>query len=153
MATHVQVVLREDIDNLGNSGELVRVRPGYARNFLIPRGLASVASHGNIKQIEHEKRTAIARAEKLRAEARAEAEKIEGVSVKITSQVGEEGKLYGSVTAQDIAAALTAQRSITVDRRKFKLPAEPIKAVGTYAVSVKLASNVVANFSVEVVAE
>ena len=153
MATHTQVVLQEDVDNLGNSGELVRVRPGYARNYLSPRGLASVATHGNVARIEHDKRIALARADKQRAVAKGQAEQLNGLKVTLAKSVGDEGKLYGSVTAQDIADGLHAQHSVEVDRRKLKLPAEPIKLVGSYEISVKLASDVVATFSVEVTPE
>ncbi|MCA9581637.1 MAG: 50S ribosomal protein L9 [Myxococcales bacterium] len=149
----MQVVLREDVDNVGDSGTVVRVRPGFARNYLIPRGLAVVASKGNIKQVEHEKRGAIARSEKIRAAAKTEAEKLNGVSVKVEKAAGEEGKLYGSVTAQDVATALKAQLDVDVDRRKIKLPEEAIKTVGSHPVSVKLASEVSAHFVVQVVAE
>lgn len=152
MATHIQVVLQEDVDNLGRSGELVRVRPGYARNYLLPRGLASVATHGNVARIEHDKRLALARAEKLRAAAVGEAGKLQGVAVKISVAAGEEGRLYGSVTAQDVADALHAQHKIEVDRRKLKLPGDqPLKTTGTHEVSVRLASEVNATFTVEVV--
>ena len=151
MATHVQVILREDVDNLGDAGELVRVRSGYARNYLIPRGLAAVATRGNIAQLEHEKKLALARAAKLEEEAKAAAGKLEGVSVEVKKQAGEEGKLFGSVTAQDIADALT-QKGYEVDRKKIQMPAEAIKTVGTHEVTVKLRGSVAAKVSVEVVA-
>lgn len=153
MATHIQLVLQEDVDNLGRSGDLVRVRPGYARNYLLPRGLASVATHGNVARIEHDKRLALAKAEKARAGALGEASKLEGLVVRISMAAGEEGKLYGSVTAQDVVDALHAQHKVEVDRRKLKLPGDqPLKVTGAHAVTVKLASDVIATFSVEVAA-
>lgn len=151
MATHVQVILREDVDNLGEAGELVRVRSGYARNFLIPRGLAAVATRGNIAHVEHEKKLALARAAKLEQEAKAEAGKIEGVTIQVRKQAGEEGKLFGSVTAQDVADALK-DKGIEVDRKKIQMPAEPIKTLGSHQVTTKLRGKISAKVTVEVVA-
>ncbi len=150
MASHVQVILREDVDNLGETGDLVKVRPGYARNYLIPRGMAVVATRGNITQIEHEKKLAMARAAKLAEEAKAEAGKLDGVSVQVAKQVGEEGKLFGSVTAQDVADALKG-KGYEIDRKKIQMPAEPIKQVGTFELSAKLRGSVTAKFTLEVV--
>lgn len=151
MASHVQVILRDDVDNLGETGDLVKVRPGYARNYLIPRGLAVVATRGNIDQIEHEKKLALQRAEHLAKEAKQAASGIEGAKVTIEKQAGEEGKLFGSVTAQEIAGTL-AEQGIEVDRKKIVMPEEPIKQVGTYELTVKLRGSVSAAFTVEVVA-
>jgi large subunit ribosomal protein L9 len=150
MATHVQIILREDVDNLGEAGELVRVRPGYARNFLIPRGLAAVATRGNIAQVEHEKKLALARAVKLEDEAKSAAGQLSGVSVQVQKQVGEEGKLFGSVTAQDVADALKA-KGFEVDRKKIQMPAEAIRSVGTHEVTAKLRGKISATITVEVV--
>ena len=151
MASHmVQVVLRDDIDNLGRCGEVVRVKPGYARNYLIPRGLASAATRGNVAQIEHEKKSALAYAAKLRTEAQAHAGALSSVSVDIKAQAGENQKLFGSVGARDIAEALAA-KGVTVDKKKILL-AEPIKALGEYAVPVKLGYEVQATVKVRVVA-
>ncbi|HJK98456.1 MAG TPA: 50S ribosomal protein L9 [Polyangiaceae bacterium LLY-WYZ-14_1] len=149
MATHVQVILREDVDNLGSSGELVRVRPGFARNYLIPRGLAVAATRGNIAQIEHERRAAVTRAAKLRTELEAMAKSLEGNVAHIQKQAGEGGKLYGSVTAQDIAEALASQ-GVDVDRRKLSMPDEPIKTIGTHKVTLKLGSKVHVDIKVDV---
>lgn len=150
MASHVQVILRDDVDNLGETGDLVKVRQGYARNYLIPRGMAVAATRGNIDQIEHEKKLAVAKAQKLAAEAKSTASSIEGTKVQIAKQAGDEGKLFGSVTAQDIAAAL-AEQGVEVDRKKLVMPDEPIKQVGTYELSVKLRGSVSAKIEVEVV--
>ena len=146
----VQVVLRDDVENLGRSGELVTVKPGYARNYLIPRGLAAVATHGNVRQIEHEKAMAIRRAAKMRASAEARAAELSRVAVEIAAKAGENEKLFGSVGAKDIAAALAA-RGVEVDRKKVQLD-EPIKALGEYEVPVKLGYEVAATVKVTVVA-
>ena len=150
MATHIQVVLQQDMPNLGKSGELVKVRPGYARNFLLPRQLALPATTANVALIEHQKSIAAARAAKLKAEASAAAAQLSAVSVKITHKAGDDGRLFGSVGTKDIAAALAAQ-NVVVDKKKIQL-AEPIKAVGSYEVPAKLSADVVATIKVEVVA-
>ncbi|MDH5674418.1 MAG: 50S ribosomal protein L9 [Myxococcales bacterium] len=149
MATHVQVILKQDVDKLGTVGELVRVRSGYARNYLLPRSLAVLATRSNVKQIEHEKRITQAAALKLRKLSEGAAAQIEGMSIEIAMAVGEGDKLYGSVTARDIADALS-ERSIEVDRKKLQLD-EIIKTVGEHQVTVKLGHGVTARFQVVVV--
>jgi large subunit ribosomal protein L9 len=149
MATHVQVVLKEDVANLGKTGELVRVKPGYARNYLLPRGLAAVATRGNIEAIEHEQKAAIAHAAKLRSAAEAEAAKLGSLSVTVTKQVGEGEKIYGSVTTKDIAEELKKQ-GVTVDKKKIVIP-HPIKQLGDHEVQIKLAPQVAATVKVTVV--
>jgi large subunit ribosomal protein L9 len=148
MARNVQVVLTEDLPNVGNSGELVRVRPGFARNFLIPRGLAAMATKDNVKRIEHEKRVARARAVKHRAAAEELAGKLSSVKLKLEAQVGEEEKLYGSITSRDIEEALAGQ-GFEIDRRKIVM--DPIKELGEHAIAIKIAGGVDANISLEVV--
>lgn len=148
---HVQVILRDDIDKLGKTGELVRVRPGYARNYLLPRGLAVVATEGNVRRIEHEKREALARLEKRRATAAKQAGAMAGVTLTIKKQAGEEGKLFGSVTAVEVASALEALGH-KIDRRKIHMPDAAIKHVGSYELSAKLEGGVLASFKLEVVA-
>jgi large subunit ribosomal protein L9 len=150
MATHVQVVLKQDVDKLGRAGELVRVKPGFARNFLLPRGMAAVATGENIRHIEHERRVAQTLAEKQRKIAEGAAAQIEGLTLEIAMQVGEGDKLYGSVTSRDIAQAL-ASRGIEVDRKKLQIP-DTIKAIGEYEISAKLGSEVSAKFKLVVVA-
>lgn len=145
----VQVVLRDDVENLGRSGELVRVKPGYARNYLIPRGLASIATHGNVAQIEHEKRVAVARAAKLRQEAAGRAQDLSSVVVEIAAQAGDNNKLFGSVGTRDIAQALAA-KGIEIDRKKILLD-EPIKELGEHDVAVRLGYEVQATIKVRVV--
>ena len=149
MAANIQVVLKDDVEKLGKSGEIVKVKPGYARNFLLPRGLAVVASRGNIVQVEHEKKVAIARAAKLKADAGAVAKTLDGVSVEIPVQVGEGDKLFGSVSTKDIADALE-KKGQKIDKKKILL-AEPIKALGEYDVTIKLGYEVTGTVKVKVV--
>ncbi len=145
--TTVQVVLTEDLPNVGSSGSLVRVKPGFARNFLVPRGLAAMATKDNVKRIEHEKRVAVARAAKQRAAAQDLAGKLDGVVIQMTAQVGEENKLFGSVTTRDVSDAL-AKKGFEVDRRKIVM--DPIKELGTHTASVKIAAGVDATIKVDV---
>jgi large subunit ribosomal protein L9 len=149
MATPIHFVLRQDLKNLGKSGDLVRVRPGYARNYLYPRSLATPATGASIAQIEDMKRAAIARAARDKAAAEATAAKISSVSVKISRAVGAEDKMYGSVTAKDIAEAFAAAGA-EIDRKKLDL-AEPIRTLGLHEVKLSLASEVTATLRVEVV--
>lgn len=145
MAHHINVVLTEDMTNLGKSGELVRVRPGYARNYLIPRGLAIGATAANVARIEHEKKVVEARNAKLKSEAEQLAEKLKSVKLTIERPVGEGDRLYGSVTSRDVEEALAAA-GFAVDRRRIVL--EPIKTLGTHPVTIRLATSV--NATVEV---
>jgi large subunit ribosomal protein L9 len=149
MATNIHVVLQADVQSLGKSGDLVRVRPGYARNFLIPRGLAAPATAGNVARIEELRRQAQAKATKELAKAREVAKKLEGVSVKIARAVGEENKMYGSVTSKDVEEAFKAI-GFEIDRKKIQLD-EPIKALGLSEVPIKLHHDVIAKLRVEVV--
>jgi len=149
MPRNLQVILTEDLPNVGASGELVKVKPGYARNFLLPRGLAALATADNVARIEHEKRVAQARATKLRAAAQELAGKLGNVKVTLKAQVGEENKLYGSLTSRDVEAALAAQ-GFQVDRRKIAM--EPLKELGSYKVVFKIASGVDAIIDIDVVA-
>lgn len=151
MATHIRVVLTEDLQNFGKSGELVKVRPGFARNFLIPRGLAVGATAKNVARIEHEKRVAEARASKMRSEAEQLAEKLGSVKLSISRPVGEGDKLYGSVTTRDIEEALE-EKGFSVDKRRIQLD-EPIKSLTTVQVPIRLAPNVTATIEVTVVAK
>jgi large subunit ribosomal protein L9 len=137
---HVRVVLREDVQHLGTVGELVRVRAGYARNFLLPRNKASLATAGAAKVIEEQKRVAIARAAKAKQGASALAQQLSGVTIEITRQAGEGDRLYGSVTSKDVAEAI-AQKGFSVDKKDLVLP-ESIKELGEHTVTVKLGSGV-----------
>jgi large subunit ribosomal protein L9 len=150
MPANIQVVLQQDVDKVGKSGELVRVRPGFARNFLLPRELAVRATSAAMHRIEHEKIVALARAEKSKKEARDVAEKLNGLAIKIERKAGEDGRLFGSVTTKDIEAAVKAL-GLTVDRKRMVL-AEPIKVTGTFEIPVKLVSDVTATLKLEVAA-
>jgi large subunit ribosomal protein L9 len=147
----MDVILRQDVDNLGKSGELVSVKDGYARNFLLPRGLAYQATDANRKRLEAEKS---ARAKKGAAEtaaARAVAAKLEPVSLTFTMKAGDGDKLFGSVTAADVAERLGAE-GFAVDKKQVEL-AEPIKALGVYKVPVRLHPDVKPEVRVWVVKE
>jgi large subunit ribosomal protein L9 len=147
----MELILRENVQNLGKAGDLVRVKPGYARNFLLPRGLAFEATEGNKKRIASEQKAKTVRAEQERAEAQALAGRLAQASVTLKGKAGEEGKLFGSITAQDIAGALEAQ-GLTIDRRKIDLD-QPIKTLGFHTVAVRLHPDVQAEVRVNVVAE
>lgn len=149
MATPIQVVLQREVHNLGESGDVVRVRPGYARNFLYPRSLALPATAGNLARVEEFKRQAAQRNEQARKQAKATADQLANVSVKISRAVGEENKMYGSVTAKDIEAAY-AEKGIQIDRKMMDLK-EPIRTLGLTEVSIRLHSDVSAVLRVEVV--
>jgi len=149
MATTIQVILQQDLKNLGKSGELVRVRPGYARNYLIPRSLATPATVHNVKQLEHEQRLSAAKAAKTRAQATGLADQVSGVTITLERKVGEENRLFGSVTTKDIAAALK-DKGIELDRKRIDL-ASTIRSAGTFEATAKLMGDVVATFKVEVV--
>jgi large subunit ribosomal protein L9 len=145
------VILREDVKSLGKAGELVRVKPGYARNFLLPRGLAFEATEGNKKRIAAETRARGARDQAERTEAERFAATLGAVALTLKGKAGEEGKLFGSITTQDIADALAAQGH-QVDKRRIELE-HPIKTVGHHTVAVRLHSEVHAEVRVSVVAE
>jgi large subunit ribosomal protein L9 len=151
MPANIQVILRQDVDKVGKTGELVRVRPGFARNYLLPRQLAVAATDAAVHRIEHERAVAIVHTEKARREAQASADRLSALPIRIVQKVGEDGRLFGSVTTKDIETALKAQ-GVVVDRRKIEL-AEPIKAVGSYQIPIKLVSDVSAILKVEVVAK
>jgi large subunit ribosomal protein L9 len=146
---NVQVVLKQDVDSLGTIGQVVRVKPGYARNFLLPRGLAVMATRGNMKQIEHERKLALKKAEKQRSVFVDQATQLEKAVVMIAKEVGEEGRLFGSVTSAEIVEVLEA-KGIELDRKKLQMPEEAIKQVGTYEIPVKLGLGVVAKLKVDV---
>jgi large subunit ribosomal protein L9 len=146
----MQVILREDVDNLGKIGDLVKVKPGYARNFLVPTKRAIEATPKNLKAMEHAKKMVSDRLRTLKKSAAADADRIKSLAITIKAKVGEEGKLFGSVTSMDIAAAMLEQ-GVTIDKRKIHLE-EPIKRLGEFAVPVKLHSDVTADLKVTVVA-
>ncbi|HJZ66532.1 MAG TPA: 50S ribosomal protein L9 [Blastocatellia bacterium] len=133
---HMDVLLCEDVDNLGQRGQVVRVRAGYGRNYLLPQRLAIEASAGNKRMIEEQRRLLAKREDRECVSARTEAEKLQGLELRFDRRVGEHGVLYGSVTALDIAEALK-ERGVTVERRKIGLR-EHIKEIGEYDVAIKL---------------
>jgi large subunit ribosomal protein L9 len=145
---HMDVLLKEDVDNLGQRGEVVRVRSGYGRNYLLPQGLAIEATTGNKRMIGEQRRVLAKREERERASAHGEAEKLEGVELRFDRRVGEHGILYGSVTALDIAEALK-ERGYAVDRRRIGLR-DHIKEVGDYDVTVKLHRDITPTIKVKV---
>ena len=147
----MEVILREHVDNLGRRGEVVKVADGYARNFLLPRKLALVATEGNRKQIERERLKLDAKEAEEKQGADAVAARMANIDVTIARKVGETEALYGSVTGSDIAEALAA-KGVEVDRRKIQL-ADPIKKIGDFDVPIKLHREVTAIVKVHVVAE
>jgi large subunit ribosomal protein L9 len=147
----VKIVLRQDVDNLGDRGQVVNVKPGYARNFLLPKGMALTATPGNMRQIEMQRKVWAVREAQEVDDARKIAAHIGGLTVSITKKVGENETLYGSVTSQEIADGLKAQ-GVEVDRRKIQLH-DPIKTLGTHQVAVKIHRQVVAQIAVNVVPE
>ncbi|HEV8587693.1 MAG TPA: 50S ribosomal protein L9 [Pyrinomonadaceae bacterium] len=148
---HKQVLLREDIDNLGARGEIVRVKAGYARNYLLPRQLAVEATASNVKQIEGERAALAKREAKERSTADLQADQLKNLALKFERKVGEAGVLYGSVTSMDIAHALQEQ-GYEIDRRKIVLR-EPIKRFGNYTVPVRLHREVTIELPVSVLGE
>lgn len=147
----MEVILKEDIVNLGKMGELVRVRDGYARNYLLPRGLVLVANKKNLKGFEHQKRVIGAQREKVVKQAQGLSDKLAAVSLIIAVKTGEEGKLFGSVTNMDIERALR-EKGFDIERRKIHLD-EPIKNLGDFEVPIRLAADVTATIRVSVVPE
>ncbi len=147
----MKVILRETLANLGQAGDVVDVKPGYGRNYLIPQGKAVLATVGNIRRIEHEKRVALARQAKIKASASDLAARLAAIELTIARKVGEQDKLYGSVTSLDIAEALAAQ-NLEIDRRQIQLD-EPIRTLGTFEVPVRLHAEVTQPLKVNVVAE
>ena len=146
----MQVILREDVDKLGKIGDLVKVKDGYARNFLVPSKKAIEATPKNVKSMEHAKKMVSDRIRTLKKTASADADRIKSLAITIKAKVGEEGKLFGSVTTMDIADAMQAQ-GVAIDKRKIMLE-EPIKRTGDYTVPVKLHTDVVADLKVSVIA-
>jgi large subunit ribosomal protein L9 len=138
----VKVILREDVENLGAAGEIVGVKPGYARNYLLPRGFAYEATQANVRQLDEEKRRGEQRAKRDYLESRRRASQLEGISLTFHANAGEESKLFGSITSGDIADRLNEGKlDFAVDRRQVDLD-EPIKALGVYSVPIRLHADV-----------
>jgi large subunit ribosomal protein L9 len=147
---NVQLILNEDVPNLGRPGDVVKVRAGYARNYLLPRGLAVEANPRNLRAFEHQKGIAMFKRETLKNQALGLKERIEALSLSVNARAGEEGKLFGSVTNIDIERALR-DHGFEVDRRRILL-ADPIKQLGDYTVVVRLQPEVEANLKLNVAA-
>jgi large subunit ribosomal protein L9 len=147
----MEVILREDIDKLGTRGQVVKVAPGYARNFLLPKRLAVAATGSNKQIVEQERQAHLRKEAKLKVDAEDLSKLLTGVSVTITQKAGENDQLFGSVTSKDVAEALAA-KNYTIDRRKIVLD-DPIRQLGEFKVPVKLHKDVIAEITVVVARE
>ena len=147
---HVKLILREDVPSLGDAGDVVSVKPGFARNYLLPQGKAIHATDANVSELEHHKRVVTERVTRERRTFEAQRDRLQAQRLEFTAQAGEEGKLFGSVTASQIAEELAA-KGIEIDRRKIQLE-EPIREVGEHTVSIRLHREIVANVKVKVTA-
>lgn len=144
----MRIILREDMQNLGKSGDVVTVRDGYGRNYLLPQGLAALATERNVKQIEHQKKVIATRTAKLQKDAQSVADRVNGLDVKISRQAGEGGKLFGSISTRDIEEAV-GKLGVKLDRKKIVID-QPIKTTGEYSVDVKLGQGVVGKIKLNV---
>ena len=147
----MKIILKQDFESLGKTGEIVNVKDGYARNYLIPKSIAALATAKNMKILEQEKKMSVFRQEKDKHVAEALAEELQKISITAAVAVGEEDKVFGSVTAQNISDLL-AEKGHDIDKRKILL-SEPIKALGVYTVPIKLHSEVEAKVRIWVVKE
>ncbi|MBA3015497.1 MAG: 50S ribosomal protein L9 [Proteobacteria bacterium] len=145
----MQLILKQTVENLGEEGDVVKVRPGYGRNYLMPQGMAITASKGNLAQLEIEKVAIEARKKQQREDAESVARKLEACTITIEKRVGDENKLYGSVTSSDLADKL-AEQGIVIDRRKIVLD-EPIKTLCETSVTVKVGYQVTAQIKVNII--
>lgn len=143
------VILLQDVKGKGKAGDVVKVNDGYARNMLLPKGLAKEATQGNVRSLEKQKALAEEKREEKKAAAQKLADRLENITVNIQTKGGENGKLFGSITSKDIAEALEEQEGVKVDRKKIDLPA-PIKQTGEQIVTVKLFEGVAAKLKVSV---
>ena len=147
----MKVILTKDMDNLGKAGALVEVKPGYGRNYLLPQKFAMAATSKNVRQLDHEKAGILSRAAKHKSNMDAQAKKLSAIELKFTRKVGEQNKLFGSVTSKDVHEQLVAQK-YEIDRRQIHLP-EPLRDLGTHEVEVRLHSEVSAKIKVTIAAE
>jgi large subunit ribosomal protein L9 len=147
----MKVILKEDVKHVGKMGQIVDVADGYARNYLIPKGLVTEASTKNIKFLEHEKRTIQEKSKKIRNSAQDLASRISSLTISIKAKAGEEGKLFGSITTMDVAEALQKE-GVEIDKKKISLE-EPIKRLGSYTVNIKLHHDVSAPLNIQIVEE
>lgn len=146
----MDIILKQDVDNLGYKGDLVNVKDGYARNFLIPKGKAVYASPGQLKMLEENKRQQAHKEEKVRKEAEAMVEKLKSMKVKVGAKVGESGKIFGSVNTIQLAEEIK-KLGFDIDRKNISIQEEPIKSVGTYTAEVTLHRDIKETISFEVV--
>jgi len=146
---NMSIILTQDVDKLGRAGEIVSVKPGYGRNFLLPRGLGLLATRGNVAQLEHHRRAIAREQSKIREQFEALAKQLQGTKVSIARKAGKDEKLFGSVSNKDIVEALEAQ-NIKLDRRVVQL-SEPIKATGNHDVTVRFSADVSVTLNVNVV--
>jgi large subunit ribosomal protein L9 len=147
----MKVILKEDIKKIGKMGQIVDVADGFARNYLVPKGLAVEANTKNIRSVEHEKKIVHEKARKVKDSAQDLSSKISAMTITIKVKAGEEGKLFGSVTTMDIAEALNSE-GIEIDKKRISLE-EPIKRLGSYSVSVKLHPEVSVQLNIQVIEE
>lgn len=147
----MKVILKEDVPNLGKAGQIIKVKDGYARNFLLPKGLALLADEKNMKLLEYQKKKIEEEAKKKRQDAESVAQRLSETQLLIKAKAGEDQKLFGSVTSKDIAEALEKE-GFSIDKKQVNI-VEPIKRVGEYEVDVKLHGNIVAKVKVNIVAE
>jgi large subunit ribosomal protein L9 len=148
----MKVVLRDDVEKLGQKGDVVDVADGYARNFLVPRGLAMKAENGVVRQAEAMRRNRSAKEQRDREAAQTLADRLTGKTLSVPARAGEAGKLFGSITAADIVAAVADQWGVEIDRRRLGLD-EPLKELGTVELPVRLHTDVTATLTVDVVAK
>ncbi|MFN4131697.1 MAG: 50S ribosomal protein L9 [Caldimicrobium sp.] len=147
----MKIILKKDIPKLGKAGDVVTVKDGFARNYLLPKGLAILANQRSIEALERERKIALAKAERERKKAQSLAERLQGFSITLYRKVVEEGRLYGSVSAVDIAKALS-EKGFEIDRKNILID-EPIKMVGNYEIKIKLSSEVIVPIKVEIIEE
>ena len=146
------VILNKDVKGTGKAGDVVKVSDGYARNMLIPRGLATEATQGNIRHLEKQKAIAAEKKAEEKAQAQQQAEKIQKASVLIKTKAGGGGKIFGSITSKDISEALREQHGIDIDKKKFQMDA-PLKQTGETGVDIKLYQDIIARLTVIIEAE
>ncbi len=146
------VILNKDVKGTGKAGDVVKVSDGYARNMLIPRGLATEATQGNIRHLEKQKAIAAEKKAEEKAQAQQQAEKIQKASVLIKTKAGKGGKIFGSITSKDISEALREQHGIDIDKKKFQMDA-PLKQTGETGVDIKLYQDIIARLTVIIEAE
>jgi large subunit ribosomal protein L9 len=146
----VKLILREDVPKLGHAGEVVSVKPGYARNFLLPQGKAALASEAKVNELQHHKRLIADKVTRDLKDLNAARDRLEQLQLEVEAKAGEEGRLFGSVTAIQIAE-LIGEKGIEIDRRKIDL-AEPIKEVGDHSVPIRLHREIIANVKLKVTA-